>query len=501
MKDGRPDPHAADVLARPHQRERPPHHLVRRRQHAADPRSSTRNFFEPGDPRSNAVLAGRRRRREAVGRGRPGRRRRARTRRRIRRNTAIPARRRAGCWRRCPPGPTARAPLRYTNPATGGAVMPTLDCYAVRLPKGAADAAEARHLQHDLPGGVGRGPLDHRRAHLRLVAARRVHRSRTGPSRSHKAKDGDADLFIVSDKVGVRAARPAARGTAISAAPPTIARRRHRRVGARASRTRVSCAATAASSPTSRCPASCTACWCARRTPMPASAASTCAAAAALPGVVAVLTGADMAADNVGPMAPLWAIRSHDGKPMAEPPRCALARDTRAPCRRAGRRGDRRDARAGGRTPPSASSRLRAAAGRHRRPRGACGKDAPQLHDGAPGNVCFRCARGDEAAVRKAFDGAAHVVSARSRQQPADRRGDRAARGAGRRRAPAKLTLYCATQVPHHIRRSVTEQLGMPQSAIRAGRARCRRRLRLQGQALSGGDRSSPGRRGGCGGR
>ncbi len=37
-------------------------------------------------------------------------------------------------------------------------------------------------------------------------------------------------------------------------------------------------------------------------------------------------------------------------------------------------------------------------------------KGAPQLHEAAPGNVCFRFARGDEAAVRKAFDGAAHVV-------------------------------------------------------------------------------------------
>ena len=45
------------------------------------------------------------------------------------------------------------------------------------------------------------------------------------------------------------------------------------------------------------------------------------------PGVVAVMTGADMAADRVGPMTCLWAIRSHDGSPMAEPPRWALARD------------------------------------------------------------------------------------------------------------------------------------------------------------------------------
>src|SRR3984893_2030725 len=52
------------------------------------------------------------------------------------------------------------------------------------------------------------------------------------------------------------------------------------------------------------------------------------AAACAVPGVVAVFTGADMAADGVTPMRPLWAVRSRDGSPMAEPARFALARET-----------------------------------------------------------------------------------------------------------------------------------------------------------------------------
>src|SRR5215211_7435527 len=38
-------------------------------------------------------------------------------------------------------------------------------------------------------------------------------------------------------------------------------------------------------------------------------------AALASPGVVAVFTGADMAADNMAPMRPLWVIRSRDGSP------------------------------------------------------------------------------------------------------------------------------------------------------------------------------------------
>src|SRR5204863_7081720 len=36
---------------------------------------------------------------------------------------------------------------------------------------------------------------------------------------------------------------------------------------------------------------------------------------------------------------------------------------------------------------------------------------APQLHEAAPGNVCFRWARGDEAAVRAALASAAHRVA------------------------------------------------------------------------------------------
>src|SRR5262249_6043831 len=52
------------------------------------------------------------------------------------------------------------------------------------------------------------------------------------------------------------------------------------------------------------------------------------AAALAAPGVVAVFTGADMAADGVAPMRPLWVVRSREGSPMAEPARFALARET-----------------------------------------------------------------------------------------------------------------------------------------------------------------------------
>src|SRR5262249_3988469 len=133
-------------------------------------------------------------------------------------------------------------------------------------------------------------------------------------------------------------------------------------------------------------------------------------AARAAPGVVAVLTGADMAADGVAPMRPLWLVRSRDGSPMAEPARFALARGT---VRHVG------EPLAGivPATPPQdVVAAERHAVGDAPLPavtdaRAAQAEAAQQLHACAPGNVCFRWARGDEAAVRAALRSAAHVVA------------------------------------------------------------------------------------------
>jgi aerobic carbon-monoxide dehydrogenase large subunit len=189
-------------------------------------------------------------------------------------------------------------------------------------------------------------------------------------------------------------------------------------------------------------------------------------AATAQPGVVAVFNGADMAADKVGPMAPLWAIQSTDGSPMAEPPRWALARET---VRHVGE-------------PVAAVIAETLAQARDAADlvhvdyeplpcvvdaKAAMHSDAPQLHAVARGNICFRFTRGDEAAVGKAFASAAHVVRLDlinnrligAAIEPRAVLADGATNG--------KLTLYCATQVPHHIRRVVCEQLNLPQTAIR----------------------------------
>ena len=51
-------------------------------------------------------------------------------------------------------------------------------------------------------------------------------------------------------------------------------------------------------------------------------------AAAALPGVAAIYTGADLAADKVGGLPCAWhGVSNADGTPMKEPPRSAMAVD------------------------------------------------------------------------------------------------------------------------------------------------------------------------------
>ena len=55
------------------------------------------------------------------------------------------------------------------------------------------------HLQRGLPGGLRRGPLDGRRADLRMVAARRVHHPALDLGEPRAAR-GNAELFIVTDR-------------------------------------------------------------------------------------------------------------------------------------------------------------------------------------------------------------------------------------------------------------------------------------------------------------
>ncbi|WP_439595020.1 xanthine dehydrogenase family protein molybdopterin-binding subunit [Falsiroseomonas sp.] len=133
------------------------------------------------------------------------------------------------------------------------------------------------------------------------------------------------------------------------------------------------------------------------------------AAAKVMPGVKAIFTGADMAAESIGGIPCGWQIHNKDGSPMAEPMHPALAlgkvrhvgdpvavviAETRLQAR------DAAEAIIVDYTPLPAVSGTEA----------AIQPGAPQVHEGAPGNLCYDWHIGDKAAQEAAFARAARVV-------------------------------------------------------------------------------------------
>ncbi len=134
------------------------------------------------------------------------------------------------------------------------------------------------------------------------------------------------------------------------------------------------------------------------------------AAAMAAPGVVAVYTGADIAADGLGGIPCGWQIHNKDGSPMAEPmhpvlaigkvrhvgdPIAVVIAETKAQAKDAAEllAIDFED------LPGVADLRAAAAGG------------APLVHDDVAGNVCYDWHIGDKDAVDAAFARAKHVVA------------------------------------------------------------------------------------------
>lgn len=175
-------------------------------------------------------------------------------------------------------------------------------------------------------------------------------------------------------------------------------------------------------------------------------------AAAAAPGVLAVFTGDDIAADNVGPLICGWAITSKDGSPMNMPPHTVLAQgkvtyvgdhvamvvaDTQAQARDAAElvNVDYEEL-------PAIVNTAEADAA-----------NAPQIHESAANNTCFDWELGDRAEVDAAFEGPAHVTTLElinNRLVP-NAMEPRAAVG-DYDRATDSLTLYTTSQNPHVAR-------------------------------------------------
>ena len=159
--------------------------------------------------------------------------------------------------------------------------------------------------------------------------------------------------------------------------------------------------------------------------------------AARLPGVAALFTGSDMAADGVGAMRAGWVLPG-----MVEPKRWALARDT---------------VRHVGEPVAAVFAEARAIA-----------EDAAELvevdYEVLPPvrEACFKWTRGEAQAVDAALRGARHKVSI-------ELTNNRLCGAAMETRGVIATgdTLYCGTQAPHHIRRFVCEELGIDEGRLR----------------------------------
>jgi len=192
------------------------------------------------------------------------------------------------------------------------------------------------------------------------------------------------------------------------------------------------------------------------------------AAAKSMPGVLAIFTGADLAAANVGGIPCGWQIHNKDGSPMAEPMHPALAigkvrhvgdqvavviAETRAQAR------DAAEAIVVDYDvlPAAATMAQALAAG------------APQIHDAAPGNLCYDWHIGDRAVLDAAFAKAHKIVAfetTNNRLVP-NAMEPRAAIGDFDPQS-GDYTLYTTSQNPHVIRLLMGAfVLSIPESKLR----------------------------------
>ncbi|WP_137177810.1 xanthine dehydrogenase family protein molybdopterin-binding subunit [Roseomonas sp. AR75] len=190
------------------------------------------------------------------------------------------------------------------------------------------------------------------------------------------------------------------------------------------------------------------------------------AAAQAMPGVVAIFTGADLAA--IGGLPCGWQIHNKDGSPMAEPKHPVLAEgkvrhvgdpvavviaETRQQAR------DAAEAIAVDYTPLPAVATMQA----------ALAPGAAQMHEAAPGNLCYDWHIGDKAVLDAAFAKAHKVVTfetTNNRLVP-NAMEPRAAVGDFDPQS-GDYTLYTTSQNPHVIRLLMGAfVLNIPESKLR----------------------------------
>ena len=131
--------------------------------------------------------------------------------------------------------------------------------------------------------------------------------------------------------------------------------------------------------------------------------------ALSMPGVLAILTNADLEAAGFGPLKCAMNIPARDGSPMKTPPRPSLAKGKvrfvgeAVACVVAETAAQARDAAEAVELDIEELSAVTS-------PADALKPGAPQIHEAAPGNLALDFHYGDAEAVKKAFAAAAHVT-------------------------------------------------------------------------------------------
>jgi len=197
-------------------------------------------------------------------------------------------------------------------------------------------------------------------------------------------------------------------------------------------------------------------------------AAMDTAAAAALPGVIAVITGADLVREGVKPLLLSADFKRADGSPTATPPRHVLAVDV---VRHVGEA----VAAVVATTIAAAIDAIEAIDVRYEPlpmivdPARAVAAGAPRVWPDASGNVACELRHGDADATAKAFRKAAHVVGLRLVNQrvapcPIEPRATLATYDV----ATERLTLTVSCQTPTGLRDELCETvLGIPKDKVR----------------------------------
>jgi carbon-monoxide dehydrogenase large subunit len=189
-------------------------------------------------------------------------------------------------------------------------------------------------------------------------------------------------------------------------------------------------------------------------------------AAKSMPGVIAVLTGAELANDKIGNLICGWMIHSKDGSPMKMAPHPALASG------KVNHEGDAVAVVIAETAAQAADAAEKVQVDYEALPAvtdPAKAKSGPQIHEVAPKNTIYEWSLGDAKAVDAAFAGAKHVtkldiVNNRLVPNAVEPRAALAEYNAG----TDQLTLWNTTQNPHVSRLVISAFVGMaPEHKLR----------------------------------